>query len=444
MNFEQAQQYVLSTVNESVSRRVPYRLDRMRAFLRELGDPQNAYPTVHVGGTSGKGSTATMIAAALTASGKKTGLHTKPHLSSMTERARIDGTNVPQDVFAELVTEMQTAADAVAAEYSRPSYYETLLALAFLYFAREGVDVAVIEVGIGGKLDGTNVIVPVVSVITNVGMDHTDVLGDTLEEIAADKAGIAKPGVPLVSGIADAGPRDVVRAHCAEVGAPFVEVAHAVREAKVTGSGRYGQSCEIVTQRGTYRLDIPLLGNFQAQNASTAIVALEQLPDDLRPSIEAVQTGMARLNLPGRMEVFPTRPIVVFDIAHNADKARGLAESLATHFGANRAYKFVVAIGESKDQREILRGLASMFPATFYFTTFEAAGRTAAKPARLLSIAEDLGISARAFNSPVEALSVARRNAEADDIVVVTGSTFIVATLRDWWLENVSAEPTAR
>ena len=444
MNFEQAQQFLLGTVNESVSRRVPYRLDRMRAFLKALGDPHLQYPTIHVGGTSGKGSTSTMIASALTAAGKKTGLHTKPHLSSMTERARIDRVAVPQDVFAELLTEMLPAISAVDAEYSRPSYYETLLALAFMYFARERVDIAVIEVGLGGTLDGTNVIEPLVSVITNVGLDHTEVLGDTLELIASDKAGIAKPGVPLVSGIADAGPRAVVLERCAQVGAPFVEVSERVRAAKVKEQGRFGQSCEIVTDRGTYEIELPLLGNFQAQNAATAIVALEELPESLRPSIQDVARGMERVGLPGRMEVFPTRPVVVFDIAHNPDKARGLAESLATHFGANRAYKFVVAIGESKDQREVLRGLASMFPATFYFTTFEAAGRQAAKPSRLVNIAEELGISGRAINDPIEALSVARRNAESDDIVVVTGSTFVVAKLRDWWLENVSTEPTAR
>lgn len=444
MNFEQAQRYLLGTVNESVSRRVPYRLDRMRMFLKALGDPHLQYPTVHVGGTSGKGSTSTMIASVLTAAGKKTGLHTKPHLSSMTERARIDRVAVPQDMFAEIFTEMLPAMDAVDSEFGRPLYYETLLALAFVYFASEHVDIAVIEVGLGGTLDGTNVIVPLVSVITNVGLDHTEVLGDTLELIASDKAGIAKAGVPLVSGIADAGPRAVVMERCAEVGAPFVEVSQRVRTAKIKEHGRFGQSCDIVTDRGVYEIELPLLGNFQAQNAATAIVALEQLPEPLRPSVEDVANGMARVSLPGRMEVFPTRPVVVFDIAHNADKARGLAESLATHFGANRAYKFVVAIGESKDQIEILRSLNSMFSASFYFTTFEAPGRQAAKPSRLVNLAEDFGMSGRAINDPIEALSAARRNAEADDIVVVTGSTFVVATLRDWWLENVSTEPTAR
>ncbi|MDQ6929806.1 MAG: bifunctional folylpolyglutamate synthase/dihydrofolate synthase [Candidatus Eremiobacteraeota bacterium] len=444
MNFEQARSYLLGTVNESVSRRVPYRLERMRAFLRALGDPQNAYPTVHVGGTSGKGSTATLIAAALTAAGKRTGLHTKPHLSSLTERARIDGLPVANDRFAELLTSMQPAIDRTTAEFSRPSYYETLLALTFLYFAREAVDIGVIEVGLGGKLDGTNVITPLVSVITNVGLDHTDVLGDTLEEIAGDKAGIAKPGVPLVCGVDLEGPQNVIRAQCESVGAPFVTVSDRLLSVSEPSEGRFGQSFSISTARGTYQLDLPLLGKFQVRNAAVAIVAMEALPPAFSPDIEDVRRGFESVTLPGRMEVFATHPVVVFDIAHNPDKARSLSESLAAHFGTDRRYTFVVAIGESKDQLEVLRALAAPVSASFICTTFEAAGRPSAKPQRLASLAAELGLFGRAISSPVEALSVARRNADAGDVVVVTGSTFIVATLRDWWLQNVSTEPTAR
>ena len=291
MNYERAKAYLLSTVNETVSRRVPYRLERMRVFLRALGDPQDQYPTVHVGGTSGKGSTSTMIASVLTASGKRCGLHTKPHLSSMTERARVDGVAISEELFAELLTEMQPAIEATTAEFSRPSYYETLLALAFVYFAHERVDIAVIEVGLGGTLDGTNVITPLVSVITNIGLDHMEVLGPTLEAIAADKAGIAKPGVPLVCGVDLPSPKAVIREHCERAGAPFIAVSERVLEARIKSEGRYGQAFDITTQRGTYELDIPLLGNFQPRNASVAIVALEQLPAPFLPSVEDVRRG---------------------------------------------------------------------------------------------------------------------------------------------------------
>jgi dihydrofolate synthase/folylpolyglutamate synthase len=198
---------------------MPNRLDRMVALLQALGDPQNDYPTIHVAGTSGKGSTATMLAAALQASGHRVGLHTKPHLASVTERARIDGVPIDEDTFGELIGEIRTAGDPIAFEHGKPTYYETLLALAFLWFARSQTDIAVIEAGVGGKLDGTNVLTPRVAVITNVGLDHTEILGETVEEIARDKAGVVKPGIPLVTDAREPAVRRVIEAACAEAGA---------------------------------------------------------------------------------------------------------------------------------------------------------------------------------------------------------------------------------
>jgi dihydrofolate synthase/folylpolyglutamate synthase len=444
MTFERAADYLLGTINETVSRRSPARLDRMRSFLRELGDPHDAYPTVHVGGTSGKGSTSTMIAAALAASGKRTGLHTKPHLSEVTERARIDGVAIGREEFGMLLEEMMPAIERTGREHGRPSYYETLLALAFLYFARERVDVAVIEVGVGGTLDGTNVIRPLVSMITNVGLDHTEILGDTLEQVAGDKVGIAKPGVPLVSDVSDSGARSVIEAGCAAAGAPFFHVREQSRVEARSGE-RYGQSFVVETARGSYALSLPVLGGFQQRNAATAIVALERLPQDasgdLRPSIADVERAFSRLMIPGRMEFFPGHPSIVFDIAHNPDKARSLADALLAEF-PDRRFTFVVAIGESKDAAGVLEAWYPL-PAAFIFTTFEAAGRNAVRPQRLASVAQSKGHFARSIDDPVEALSVARRSADASHIVVVTGSTFLVATLRDWWLSNVN-EATLR
>jgi dihydrofolate synthase/folylpolyglutamate synthase len=436
VDFAQAEKYLLGTINESVSRRVPYRLERMRGLLAELGDPQNAYPTIHVGGTSGKGSTSTMLAAVLSADGKRTGLHVKPHLRSMTERARIDGIDVSQERFAELLAEMMPAIERTGASFGQPSYYETLLALAFVHFAREHVDIAVIEVGLGGSLDGTNVLVPLVSAITTIGYDHMDVLGESLEEIATDKAGIAKPGVPMISAVADPGARAIIEARCAREGAPFVSVLDTARIEKID-SERLGQHFTVQTPDDRYELSIPLLGGFQRTNAATAIVVLEHLPAALRPSREAIERGLAGVAIAGRMEYFPGHPGVVFDIAHNPEKAASLVGGLLEHFG-DRRFVFVVAVGESKDASEILRVLREA-PSTFIFTSFDTAGRIAIKPQRLASLAQDLGTWGRAILDPVEALTVARRNAAHDDIVVVTGSTFVVADLREWWLEQGAA-----
>jgi dihydrofolate synthase/folylpolyglutamate synthase len=412
-SYAEAQAYLLGTIDETVSRRTSYKLDRMRVFLRELGDPHRAYPTIHVGGTSGKGSTCTMIAGALQAAGKRTGLHTKPHLHAMTERARIDGAPIGPERFAALLDAMMPAIERTVVQCGRPTYYETLLGLAFKYFADERADVAVIEVGLGGRLDGTNVIEPVVAAITSIGYDHTDVLGTTLEAIAFEKAGIAKPGVPLVLASVPPAARAVVERYAGEVGAPIVYVSDAAR-------------------RSAAQLSLQVIGIFQRENAATAVTVLEQLGGELRPSRDEVARAFGEVALPGRMELFSGHPSVVFDIAHNIEKAASLVASLRETFPARRIH-YVVAIGESKDARRILEILAGL-PSTFTFTSFAATGRRAIRPQRLATIAQSFGGWGRAISDPVEALTVARRLAAADDVVVVTGSTFVVAGLREWYV----------
>ncbi|MBV8152094.1 MAG: bifunctional folylpolyglutamate synthase/dihydrofolate synthase, partial [Candidatus Eremiobacteraeota bacterium] len=267
MSFSAARNYLMGTINETASRRQPNRLDRMRALLAALGSPQNAYPTLHVGGTSGKGSTATMLAEGLCCAGKRVGLHTKPHLSSMVERMRVNGVPIEEERFGELLDEIRPVLDEIAGQHGRPTYYETLLALSFFYFSRERVDAAVVEVGVGGTLDGTNVLAPEVSVITNIGFDHTDILGETLTAIAYDKAGIAKRAVPLVSDVGDSGAREVIEARCADAGAPFLSVRDLVRIEREP-SEPYGQRFTLQTPQERYRISLPILGSFQQRNAA--------------------------------------------------------------------------------------------------------------------------------------------------------------------------------
>lgn len=430
-SFEEAERYLLETIDESISRRTSYKLDRMRGFLHELGNPHRAYPTIHVGGTSGKGSTSTMIAGALRAAGRRTGLHTKPHLHSMTERARINGCSISRERFAEVLNAMMPAIARTSLRYGRPTFYETLLALAFEYFAEEQVDVAVIEVGLGGRLDGTNVVEPLVAAITSIGYDHTEVLGETIDEIASEKAGIAKPGVPLVLAPVAESARAVIERYAAQVGAPVVYVADAVRIEPDGPQDARGQALRVRSAGGTYHIVLRALGIFQRSNAATAIAVLEQLGDELRPSPQDVARGLFELEIPGRMEQLHGKPAVVFDIAHNPDKAESLTASLREHFPGRRIH-FVVAIGETKDARRIIEIFATL-PSTFTFTSFTVTGRHAIAASRLAAIAESLGTWGRAIDDPIEALSVARRRAEIDDVVVVTGSTFVVAQLREWY-----------
>jgi len=199
----------------------------------------------------------------------------------------------------------------------------------------------------------------------------------------------------------------------------------------------YGQRFGLTTPAATYDVALPVLGAFQQRNAATAALALEQLSVSLRPSVEDFQRALSRLVLPGRMEFFPSHPSVIFDVAHNPDKMRNLVDAVLETF-AERRFACIVAVSESKDAKAML-GELTRLPASFIFTSFDTAGRTAVKPARLASLADDLGVWGRALADPVEAFSIARRSAAGDEIVLVTGSTFIVATLRDWWFANVAA-----
>lgn len=442
MDFEAAERFLQTTTDESKSRRHPGRLDRMRELLALVGNPERSFRSVHVGGTSGKGSTATMAAAMLQSAGFKVGLHTKPHLRSVTERACIDGIPIAQERFANIIEALVPAVGEMErGEHGPPSYFELLVALAFTLFAEERVDVAVVEVGIGGKLDGTNVLTPIVSVLTNVGTDHADVLGDTVEEIATDKSGIVKPRIPVVTAAEHPSALRVIAEAAARCGAPLTRVQSA---ASISSEphGAYDQRATIATDRAAYEFTMPLLGEFQVLNAATAIVALERVADVLPVRPADVERAMSSIALPGRMEFYPSRPSLVFDVAHNAEKADALRAGLLRHFPGKR-FTFVVAVAEGKAAREMLATWSAL-PAHFIFTTFDVAHRSAMLPQRLANTAQTTGVSARAIDDPVEALGVARRMTSADDLVVVTGSTFIVARLREWFARDVAEGSAAR
>jgi len=402
-------------------------LARMRALLRALGDPQNVYPSIHVGGTSGKGSTAAMIASVLQAAGLKTALHVKPHLHAPTERARIDGVPITQERFAELTAAIRRAADGMRLAPGPPTYYEATLALAFLAFAQEKVDVAVVEVGLGGTSDGTNVLAPVLSVITNVGLDHTEILGETLEAIARDKAGIAKSGVPLVSDVAPGEARAQVALRCASVGAPLILVSEHARIAYASATAA-AQCFHVATTRGDYAVALPLFGEMQRRNAATAILALEALPARLRPEHAAIVAGLGLVELPGRMEIRSGDPTVVFDIAHNPEKAAALAAALRERF-PERRFVFVLAVAATKDAAGVLRSLLPLAERAFC-TRFGRAGREAVAPGRLAATAIAAGVHASVVATPHAAFDAARAAAPPGGIVVVTGSTFLVGELR--------------
>ena len=412
-------------------------LERIRALLARLGDPHIGLPVLHVGGTAGKGSTATLAAAVLRAAGYRVGLHTKPHLARVNERIVVDGAEISDASLRALIAEAAPAARLV-----EPSWYELTVALALLHFRRVAVDIAVVEVGMGGTWDGTNVVEPRVAALTNVGLDHTEILGDTVELIAADKAGIIKSGGIAVSGVTQPSVRAIVEARAAAVSAPLWLTGRdfAVREVTPEADG----SRFALDVRGTRHegLRVGLLGAHQVTNAAVAVAATSALTAfGYSIPAAALRHGLASARLPGRLEVVATAPTVVLDGAHNPDKLAALLAALRQFFPGGRLV-VVAAFTARHDYRAMLAMLAQPASAVsaLALTRFESRGDfgpgASLDPATLAATLAEVAPAATAAMSvivepdPVTAVRRARAEAGATGCVCVTGSLYLVGAVR--------------
>ncbi len=447
---QDAQRFLLGRIDYERARTIPYRacdfkLDRMCELLDQLGNPQRALPAVHVAGTKGKGSTAAMIASVLSASGCRTGLFTSPHLDRLEERLAIDGQPCPEADFVELVGSlippvgvMDAAGAGRIPPEDGPTYFEVITAMAMLYFARRKVDVAVLEVGLGGRLDSTNVCHPAVSVITSISLDHTRQLGNTPESIAAEKAGIIKPGVPVVSGVTESGAREVIRAVCRRQGCPLVELGtnfhYEYRPPKnldlapAVGSIDFRQT----DQTGERRLsdvELSLLGDHQAANAAVALAALGQLAQSGWTIPEtAIRAGLADLRWPARVELVARRPAVVIDSAHNVASVDALVRVLDQSFAARRRL-LLFATSYEKDIAGMLQRLLGAFD--HLFLTRYLNNPRSVPPEELGALAFELtGRECRVCPNPPEGWFQARAQAGPEDLICVTGSFFLAAEVR--------------
>jgi dihydrofolate synthase / folylpolyglutamate synthase len=462
-----AEQFLHSRIDYERSPAIPYdkrdfKLDRMVRFLSQLGNPHVGLNIVHIAGTKGKGSTAAMIASALSAAGYRTGLYTSPHLDRVEERLRIDGVQIASDDFVELIERIRPCVaelDATAAEElpesQGPTYFEILTAMALVYFADQRVDWAVLEVGLGGRLDSTNVCHPAVSVITSISFDHTKQLGNTLAEIAAEKAGIIKPGVPVVSGVFEPEARDVIRQMAAQHGCRLIErnvdfeVTYRADKATdedppaaSTGSAATSQllsrasqphSSIDFTSHVTRRecclrdVELSLLGEHQADNAAVALATLEELRAQGWHLDESdIRRGMATVRWPARVEVLSVNPTVVLDTAHNLASVDALIATLERFSSRQRILIF--ATTRDKDVRGMLERLLPKFDVVM-LTRYQNNPR--GMPAEeLVEIASDLGKhDCLSFSSSINAWQIARQRANADDLIVITGSFFLAAEL---------------
>lgn len=410
-----------------------FELDRIRRLLADLGDPQEAWPAVHVAGTNGKGSTAAMAAAILRRAGYRVGLYTSPHLHTVRERVQVDGRLVSEEEVMEWLVAHRARLDA----QEGLTTFEALTALAFAHFAQRRVDVAVIEVGLGGRLDTTNVVRPVVSIVTAIGLDHTEVLGRTVGEIAADKAGILRTGVPVICAPQPPEARAVLDTAAAAIGAPVVAIADRAAIGPATQLDD-AQRFEVRVDAGggpqTYAVELPLVGPHQRVNAACALAAARRLAEDGWAIDRAdCEAGLASVRWPGRFERLGTDPTVVVDGAHNPPAAAALKAAYRERFGSEPCH-LVLGVSRDKDAEGLLRELAPL-AATVTVTRSEhvraMAPHTLAEAVRARGFG-DVRVAARA----ADALEAAIARAGPSGIVLATGSIFLAADVREAWAER--------
>jgi dihydrofolate synthase/folylpolyglutamate synthase len=429
--YNQALDYLYSYVDYSLKKsselaKAHFELGRMRALMDFLGNPQEAYPIIHVAGTKGKGSTSAMMAAVLTTAGYRTGLYTSPHLQDYTERIQIDGQPITHSRLVELVEEIKPAVAKIPALTT----FEITTALGLLHFARQNVNAAVIEVGLGGRLDATNVVLPRVAVITALSYDHMAVLGNTLTLIAGEKAGIIKPGIPVVSSPQRDEALEVLEKVSAERNAALTLVGRDVTFEPMEHSLN-GQSFSIVDHQSKTAnpviLRIPLLGAHQMANAATAYAALRA--SGLNLSEESIQRGFASVRWPCRFDIVRREPPVVLDSAHNIDSARRLRETLDDYF-PGRPVVWVFSILEDKDAQGMLVELKPRITQVIATQTDHPRVLEAQK---INDLVQPTGIPVEVVRPASAALERAIDLAGARGVVLVAGSVAFAGEMKTAW-----------
>ena len=440
LTYEQALAYLGQFINYETRRRVPYlpehfNLEAFAAFLRELGNPHQAFPSVLIAGSKGKGSTAAMTEAILSQAGLRTGLFTNPHLVTLRERAQINRVLISREAFAELVAELREHLQPAQSGRGRRfrTFFELTTALSFLHFARREVDVAVVEVGLGGRLDTTNVLTPQVAVLTPIGLEHTHILGGTLGAIAAEKAGIVKPGACVVSAPQAPEAAEVFKQRCQEQGAILSAAGRdftwQVFEASAEGTRMrfqgFGQEINGIT--------LPLIGRHQAANAAVAVaVCLKLREKGWAIGDDHILKGLAGVKWEGRAEVIDRKPWVVLDAAHTVESARSLAETIGEAFDAERLF---LVMGMASD-KNVEKFVATLAPLAHEIIVTGFRSPRACKPQRLADEVRRHGVPVRLAETPEQALEVARAAATQADIICVTGSVLLLGEIKSYLLNQ--------
>jgi dihydrofolate synthase/folylpolyglutamate synthase len=438
MNYPEAIAYLHSLTDYEktrIERYTPETLDlsRVEQLLAAVGNPHTRFPALHIAGTKGKGSTAALSESCLRSAGYRTGLYTSPHLHTFRERVQVDGRTIGRDEVVALVQEIQPLIERIPGVTT----FEAITAIGFLYFARAGVDVTVVEVGLGGRLDATNVLTPEVSVITSLSLDHTYLLGNTLAEIAREKAGIIKPGIPAVSAPQRAEAIKVLEAVSREREAPLVEIgrdwdyepgpanldgqAFTVRHIADGGSDLDGEYW------------MPLLGRHQLENGASAIAALEVMSQQgFRIPAEAVREGLHNIHWPGRLEILSREPLAVVDCAHNPYSAQVLRKALEEWFPDRR---WVLIFGASAD-KDIAGMSRALLPISEYVIVTRSDHPRAAAPIELADVVASVGGGAEVSVNVRKSIQRGLAMMDPGSGLLVTGSIFLVASAREEWARH--------
>ncbi len=430
-SYNAALDYLYSFVDYSLKHsselaKADFNLDRMRLLMAELGNPQDRYPTVHVAGTKGKGSVCALIASGLHAAGLRVGLYTSPHLLDYAERIRVGGDPISHQALVDLVEQIKP----VVARIPKLTTFEITTALAFMHYAEEHVDAAVIEVGLGGRLDATNVILPKVSVITSLSYDHMAVLGNTLAQIAGEKAGIVKPGVPVVSAPQKDEALRVLERIASERRAPFTLVGRDVTFEGLAHS-LDAQSLKVTRGDNVYTWTIPLLGSHQVQNTAVAAAALWTLRTQ-RIGIPdaAIERGFASVQWPARFEVIRREPPIIFDSAHNQDSFARLRQALEDYFPGRPVY----LVFDASEDKNIPGMFAEIRPKVRRMFITKSFHPRALEPEKIRDLAIQADIPYEIMPSVENAFSHALALSEKDgSIVLSAGSMFVTAEVMAAW-----------
>ncbi|HET7106009.1 MAG TPA: folylpolyglutamate synthase/dihydrofolate synthase family protein [Candidatus Acidoferrum sp.] len=438
MNYESAVRYLLSLGRElaapTQASAAKFNLENITILLERLGRPDRAFPCVHIAGTNGKGSTAAFLEKILRDAGFRTGLNTSPHLERINERIRISGEDISDARFAEIFTRIHAVIEELLAEgklRAHPTYFECVTALAFEAFARERVDFAVVEVGLGGRLDATNVVTPLVSIITRIDFDHENYLGHSLREIAGEKAGILKAQVPAVFAAQLPEAHEVLVSKAAELRCPFVETGELFRiEKEVLKHGCVSATVVEASGGKTFSLEPRLAGRFQLQNALNAVAAARILQNrNYRITDANIASGIATAEWPGRLERLQTRPDVYLDGAHNPGAARELARFLEENFTGRKVY---LIFGAMRD-KAVDEVTGTLFPHA-HEVIFTQPGTPRAVSARQLAeMASDNAKKFVVIEDATQALESALAKAAPEDAIFITGSLYLVGELRHAW-----------